>query len=433
MLPSGAGGRARTLAPAAALLALLLAPPSVAAAEPGSVPAGEAAVGLVRNFWDLVASQEGEDRTTRPEARAIEPAPQGTPPVDLGDLSNPARIESRLKTALAPHDGAIRVTVAEGNARLGDYRIGAADAIEGHLLVVQGDADVYGRLHGNLVTVDGDVIVHPGALVSGDILALGGMVHDMGGEIGGEVRALRNTSIVAPVRAVAAPEPSALETIGRRLAGVIGVFLTIGVLGFGLVMFARPNLEVISDTASHSFGRAFVTGLLGQILVIPTFGMLIVGLILSVAGILLLPFAVTVYALLVIVGALGGFLGVAHAMGETYTRRRMAMGAMIGSPNSYRYLVVGLGAVAVLWLAWSLFGWVPVAGTLIGGAAFLATWLLATAGFGAALLSRAGIRENFAGRLIPPEALTDEYLWATPQFGVPAARRPGGRTPTRGL
>ena len=59
---------------------------------------------------------------------------------------------------------------------------------------------------------------------------------------------------------------------------------------------------------------------------------------------------------------------------------------------------------------------------------------MGSTGFGAALLSRAGIRENFAGRLIPPEALTDEYLWATPQFGVPAARRPGGgRTPTRGL
>jgi hypothetical protein len=434
MPPSGAGARARTLARALALLALLVLSPGIASAEPGSVPAGETAVHLVRNFWDLVASQQGEARTARPESRAIEPAPQGAAPVDLSDLSNPARIESRLKSALAPRDGAVRLTVSEGAARLGDYRIGAADAIEGHLLVVQGDADVYGRLHGNLVTVDGDVIVHPGALVSGDILALGGMVHDMGGEIGGEVRTLRHTSIVAPLRAVAAPEPTALEIIGRRLAGVVGVFLTLAVLGFGLVMFGRPNLEVISDTASHSFGRAFVTGLLGQILVIPTFGMVIVGLILSVAGILLLPFAVAVYALLVIVGALGGFLGVAHAMGETYTRRRMALGAMIGSPNSYRYLVVGLGAVAVLWLAWALFGWVPVAGTLIGGAAFLATWLLATAGFGAALLSRAGIRENFAGRLIPPEALTDEYLWATPQFGVPAARRPGGgRTPTRGL
>lgn len=433
MRPERAAPRARTLARAVALVALLGAAPAVVRAEPGSVPSGDAAVGLVRNFWDLVAQEQADQRPARPEPQAIEPAPQGTAPVDLDDLSSPTRIERRLASALAPRGGAVRVTVAGGRARLGDYRIGAPEVIEGHLLVVQGDADVYGRLHGNLVTVDGDVIVHPGALVSGDILALGGMVHDMGGEIGGEVRTLRSTSIVAPLRAVAPPEPGALETIGRRLAGVFGVFLTLAVLGFGLVMFARPNLEVISDTASHSFGRAFVTGLLGQVLVIPTFGMLVVGLILSVAGILLLPFAVAVYALLVIVGALGGFLGVAHAMGETYTRRRMALGALIGSPNSYRFLVVGLGAVAMLWLAWALFGWVPVAGTLIGGAAFLATWLLATAGFGAALLSRAGVRENFAGRLIPPEALTDEYLWATPQFGVPAARRPGGRTPTRGL
>jgi hypothetical protein len=76
---------------------------------------------------------------------------------------------------------------------------------------------------------------------------------------------------------------------------------------------------------------------------------------------------------------------------------------------------------------------VPVAGELIRGAAILVTWLLGTAGFGAALLSRGGVRGNFAGRIIPPEALTDEYLWATPQFGVPAVRRPGiTRSPTSG-
>jgi hypothetical protein len=227
--------------------------------------------------------------------------------------------------------------------------------------------------------------------------------------------------------------PSALETVLQRGAGVVGVFLTLCALGFGLVMFGRPNLEVVSDTVSHSFGRSFLTGLLGQILLLPTFGMLVVGLILSVAGILLLPFAVTVYALLMVVGVVGGYLAVAHAMGETYVRRRMALGVVMGSPNSYRYLLIGLGALATFWLAWAVFGWVPVAGNLIRAVAFLVTWLLGTAGLGAALLSRAGIRENFAGRLLPPEALTDEYLWATPQFGVQAARRPGTRTPTRGL
>ena len=197
-------------------------------------------------------------------------------------------------------------------------------------------------------------------------------------------------------------------------------------------MFGRPNLEVVSDTVSHSFGRSFVTGLLGQILLLPTFGMLVVGLILSVAGILLLPFAVAVYALLVVVGVVGGYLAVAHAMGETYTRRRMALGAISGRPTAIAICSSG-------WARWPLLA--RLGGFRLGAGRRQPDprrgrprdLAARHRGFGAALLSRAGIRENFAGRLLPPEALTDEYLWATPQFGVPAARRPGHRTPTRGL
>ncbi|HET9513307.1 MAG TPA: hypothetical protein VFO95_05205, partial [Gemmatimonadales bacterium] len=162
------------------------------------------------------------------------------------------------------------------------------------------------------------------------------------------------------------------------------------------------------------------------VLVIPTFGMLIAGLVLSVVGILLVPFVIIVFPLLLVAAIVGGFLGVTHAMGETHLRRRMAAGVMVGSANSYRYLATGLVGVAAVWLAWILFGWVPVAGSLMFAAAFLATWLLATVGFGACLLSRAGIRPTFAGRYVPPEALTDEYLWATPQFGVSAVARPEG-------
>jgi hypothetical protein len=341
-------------------------------------------------------------------------------------------VEHRLRTALQP-GGELRLTVPGGTARQGDYSVGSAESLKGHLLVLDGNADVYGQLQGNLVTVKGDVVVHPGGVVTGDILTLGGEVHDRGGEIGGEVRTLRAASILSPATRAESETLTPVQSVLRRVAGVLGVFLTLTVLGFGLVMFGRQNLEVVSDTVSHSFGRAFVTGLLGQILLLPTFGMLVVGLILSVAGILLLPFAIAVFALLVVVGVVGGYLAVAHAMGETYTRRRMALGVVIGSPNSYRYLLVGLVALASLWAAWALFGWVPVAGSIVWGAAFFITWLLGTAGFGATLLSRAGIKENFSGRLFPPEALTDEYLWATPQFGVPAGRRPTTRTPSRGL
>jgi hypothetical protein len=387
----------------------------------------------IDNLWALVSDAsarvglQSRPSAPRPRPQAI---PQGGPSIDLSDLSQPTVVEDRLRTALQP-GGELRLTIPGGTARQGDYSVGSAESLTGHLLVVDGNADVYGTLRGNLVTVKGDVVVHPGGVVTGDILALGGEVRDQGGEIGGEAQTLQSASI-RPIKAES-ERLTPVQSVLRRVAGVLGVFLTLSVLGFGLVMFGRQNLEVVSDTVSHSFGRAFVTGLLGQILLLPTFGMLVVGLILSVAGILLLPFAIAVFAMLVVVGVVGGFLAVAHAMGETYTRRRMALGVMIGSANSYRYLLVGLVALASLWAAWALFGWVPVAGSIMWGAAFFISWLLGTAGFGAALLSRAGIRENFSGRLFPPEALTDEYLWATPQFGVPAGRRPGTRTPTRGL
>jgi hypothetical protein len=365
----------------------------------------------------------------RPRPQAIQP---GGPAVDLSDLSRPTLVESRLRSALQPVNGELRLTIPGGTARRGNYILDSAESTEGPVLVVDGNADVYGHLLGNLVTVKGDVIVHPGGLVSGDVLTLGGRVRDEGGEIGGEVRTLKSTNVLNPIAKAETQALGPFQSMLGRVAGVLGVFLTLSVLGFGLVMFGRQNLEIVSDTVSHSFGRAFITGLLGQILLLPTFGMLVVGLILSVAGILLLPFAVAVFAMLTVIAVVGGYLAVAHAMGETYTRRRMALGVVIGSPNSYRYLLVGLASLASVWAAWALFGWVPVAGSIIWGAAFFVTWLLGTAGFGAALLSRAGIKENFAGRLLPPEALTDEYLWATPQFGVPAGRRPGSRTPSRG-
>jgi hypothetical protein len=390
------------------------------------------ATDLMDRFRTLVAEVSTrfhpQDGARKPRPQAI---PSGGPSIDLSDLSRPTVVESQLRAILKPEQGNLRLSVPGGTARQGDFSLGSNESVNGHVLVVNGDADVYGTLRGNLVTVDGDVVVHPGGIVSGDVLTLGGEVRDEGGEIGGEVRTLSSSAGQAPVARQAEVVLTPFQSVLRRSAGVLGVFLTLCALGFGLVMFGRQNLEVVSDTVSHSFGRALVTGLLGQILLLPTFGMLVVGLILSVAGILLLPFAVAVFAMLVVVGVVGGYLAVAHAMGETYIRRRMALGVMIGSPNSYRYLLVGLVALASIWAAWALFGWVPVAGSIIWGAAFFVSWLLGTAGFGAALLSRAGIKENFAGRLFPPEALTDEYLWATPQFGVPAGRRPG-RTPSRG-
>lgn len=349
--------------------------------------------------------------------QAIPQDDPAAPVVSLSQIDDPLALERRLRELVRAPYANVRIRVANGQAHLGHFSVGSAESLEGDLLVIRGAADVYGRLTGNLVSLDGDVLVHRGAVVDGDVLALGGRVRNLGGQVLGESR-----SVSGGTEAAAAP-PGALALTGMRLAGVVGVALTMAMVGFGLVLFGRTHLEVVSDTATHSFFRSFLVGLLSQVLIVPTFGMLVVGLVLTVVGVLLVPFVVIVYALLVVAGVVGGFVAVAHALGESHTRRQMARGVML-SPNSLRYLLVGLGAITSVWLAWAAFGWVPVAGGLVLGAAVLSTWLLATVGLGAAVLSRAGLRPQFAGRYLPTEMLTDEYLWATPQQGVPAVKRP---------
>ena len=357
-----------------------------------------------------------------PAPQAVQAADSGGPTVNPARLDQPARLERELRAALGRPMSATRLTVTGGSARIGAYSVGSAETVRGHIVVLEGNAEVHGRVEGNVVTLDGDITVFPGGSIVGDVLAIGGAVHEVGnGSISGAKQEL--AAAAAPP---AEPPPSILGQIFRHAAGLTGLLFTLTVLGFGLVTFGRPNLEIVSDTVAHSFGRAFLAGLLGQVLVLPTFGMIVIGLALTIAGALLIPFAVAVYVLVVLVTTIGGLLAVAHAVGERVTHRRMARGVVL-SPNSYRYVLTGLGMATSIWLAWVLFGWVPVAGTLMLTAAGLTTWSLATVGFGAALLSRGGIQEHFAGRLIAPEMMTDEYLWATPQFGVPAVKRPEKR------
>jgi hypothetical protein len=375
------------------------------------------------------AAELGDQGTASTAPQTLQPAPPGGLTIPLNDLSDAGRLEPLLRRASREAGPNLAVTVPGGEAHLGRYSLGSGATLHGPLLVIGGDADIFGTLDGNLAAVDGDIIVHRGATVTGDVLSVGGDVHSEGGDIRGEIRTLRG----APSPAAAAdgePAPaSAFSTALRRAAGLAGILTSLLVLGMSAVLFAKQPLEIVSDTIAHSFARSFVVGVLGQIMLVPTFGMLVVGLVLSVAGILLVPFVVVVYLLLALLAIVGGALAMAHATGEIWTRRRMATGVIIGSPNSYRYLWLGLAVPAALWSAWILFGWVPLAGTLIFGLAAVTSWLLLTVGFGATLLSRGGLREGFAGRVLPAESLTDEYLWATPQFGVPAAKRPGSRTP----
>jgi hypothetical protein len=270
---------------------------------------------------------------------------------------------------------------------------------------------------GNVVVLDGNLILRPGALVSGDALVLGGRAVERGGRVEGELR----TISAAQAGRTGGGGGSGFLTRGLGLAGVL---VALGLAGFGLVTFARPRLEAISETVTAGFFRSFLIGVLVQILALPTAGLLVVGLAISIVGLLLLPFVALVVPLLLLTAVLVGLLAAMHAMGEVRVRHRMAAGKPAGSPNSYRYVLLGLGGLSLPWMAWLAAGGIPVAGTLVFLVALAPTWVAATAGLGAFLLSRAGQRPDATGPILPPEAITDEYLWATPRYGVSAVPRP---------
>ena len=256
-------------------------------------------------------------------------------------------------------------------------------------------------------------------------MSVGGRVVEMGGTVRGDIKSLTVLGGALAAADRTAARRGAFDQLVRDVGTVVALFVALAMIGFGAVFFGRRNVEVVADTATHSFGRAFVVGLLGQMLLLPAFAMLIVGLVLTIVGILLAPFAAVAFVLGAILAVLGGYLAVAHAVGETVTRRRMANGAFVSSPNSYGYIFTGLVGLLGLWAVAALVGWLGPVVILFRIAAILITWVAATTGFGAVLLSRAGLRETFAGRY--SGEMTDEYLWATPPATPTAARM--GRQP----
>jgi len=191
-------------------------------------------------------------------------------------------------------------------------------------------------------------------------------------------------------------------------------------MGLGFMVFAPRQLETVADTVWHSFWRSFLAGLFAQPLLVPAFGMLIVGLALTVVGIVVIPFAILGFVAALVLAAIGGFIAVARTVGEIYLRRKMARGEVVQTWGSYRYIVYGLAGLLAVWLPVVLLGWIPVAGTLLTVSAAVITWILATAGFGATIISRAGMRGTFVRQL--DLALTDEQYWTDEAIPTPVRR-----------
>jgi hypothetical protein len=293
----------------------------------------------------------------------------------------------------------------------GNATVPAGDTVRGPLLVVSGTAEVFGVVEGNVYALWGDVIVHGGAEVWGSASAYRGRVVLDGGRVRGALAAWPSGD--------ASPTAQAPMTRTRAFqlsAGWAAMLLVIGML---VLVLLSSHLETTARTLEQDFGKSFFVGVAGQLGFLPLLLLACAALTVTVVGVLLVPFALVAGPVAFAGFVTLGWLALALVSGRAILRARAA-----GSSRADALRALAAGVV-LLMLPWALVatlqgGGMPAALVRIAAVAF--TWVAATAGLGAAILSRAG-----TGRRKPEAASPSQMQgWQTPTpvAGVAAARRP---------
>ena len=310
----------------------------------------------------------------------------------------------------------------------GARTIASGDTVHGDVATEGGTLRVEGVVTGHAVAWGGDVVVGPGGVVQGDAIAVQGRVRLNGGRVDGELRSVRGDVTSAPL--AAAPERAA--SLWEQVQLVLGWLVVALLIGIGVLVFAGGPLQATVEMLQGAFGRSLLAGIAGQLAIAPVILLVVVGLAITILGILLIPFAVVA----VVLAAAGlmtlGFLAAAQVTGTAMqrgdARRLSARGATL------RALMLGIVLYLLPWLVAALLAQWPLAQSVARGVAVAIAWATVTAGFGAALLSRAGTRRLATPTLtatVPQPTAPQEISWQTPTpiGGVAAARRPTESSP----
>jgi hypothetical protein len=334
---------------------------------------------------------------------------------------------ARLIEVARQDSGAPRIPPLD-SISTGNRVVQRTERVPGSVVVLRGNVDVYGVVDGDAIALGGDVIVHEGGRVHGDAFAAFGDVRLAGGVVQGRSSALRG-SVAALPAVVRVPKPDTTPRSGwqatRDALGVsvgwLAVLLGIGIAAF---MFAGAYLEIVMEAIERRFARAFWTGLAGQFAMLPVLLLLVVGLAITVIGLLLVPFAVVAFALGVAGVTTLGFLAMAQTTGRSVLGRSLTQLSAQGA--ALKALMFGVALYVGLWIVAAAFAWSPVLLFVLRAIAFVLTWVAATVGLGAVLLTRGGTRRVGATttRAVPAPDPSLAWQTPTPVTGVVAARRP---------
>lgn len=354
-------------------------------------------------------------------ALAVVMSAAAAPAQQVVDSGSTQIIDGRLRAEIAILRGLMRslhVPVAD-SFRLGNQEIAAGSTIAGTAATARGNLAVRGRIAGDAIALHGDVIVYPGGSVGGNAIAVDGRVRTVGGIVEGDVRSVRGLTGTILARAAGESPSAEPVTTWGAIKLVIGWFAILVAMGIGVLLFAERNLDGVVSALEQHFARSFWTGLLTQVAAIPALLLLLVGLAISVIGILLVPFAVFAFVI-----ALAGLMTLGFIAVARFTGRAFFRSAGEGRSVKLRSLFVGLMIYLGLWLVAAVFMSSPVVGSVLRAVALAGSWVALTFGLGATMLSRAGTQSDAATKRAAK--VVDELSWQTPTpvTGVAAARRP---------
>ena len=296
----------------------------------------------------------------------------------------------------------------------GNLTIPAGASVDGPVAAAHGSVNVRGTVTGDVFAVGGDVVVHSGGEVTGSALALQGKVIVNGGRVGGEMKA------AAPFGTSEAPKPRLTGALAVRHALQItaGWFVVVLLVGLGVILFSGAQLEAVVQALEARFTMAFLVGIAAQVGAIPLLVLLCLALAVTIVGILLIPFAVVAYVLgvagLVTLGALAAASVAGHALVREGPNVRV---------RAVRSVLIGIVLLTLPWLACAALVNSPWGELLARIAAIAITWVAASAGLGAALMARGGVR-RVQVRVAQAEVSPEGWQTPTPIGGIVAARRP---------
>jgi hypothetical protein len=327
----------------------------------------------------------------------------------------------------------------------GDLRIGPDEVVEGKVVVAGGTLVVEGRVTGNATVTGGGMRLAPGARVGGtvqvtggdlvnagsiggDARVVGGRLIDEQGSIGGEMRVESGDAGTgagghgpAAGQSVRIGHRTWLSAFGDGAVGLVqtlAMALLLAGVGAGLVFYARPQLERVSDTVRSDLSRVGLLGLASNFLWLPVYLVGVLVLALTLVGIPFLVVWVPLFPVAVLAAAAFGLVAVAHAIGERTAEQRGSLERL--QRNPYAYILTGLALVfAPMMVAHllELTGFLGLVADLLEAFSILLLWAAASVGLGAVILTRAGTRRHWGWAGGPPydpvfdaDPLADEPL-----------------------